>query len=154
MLNAASAALHLLIIRKGGFFLSWTRVSVLSLFYQSAPWKANGRDLPNVGRRSFCRASHLTSILDLECVFFFMELNTRRRKKRLKKVQDDETVHVRSFTQMEVHGTMMALERVLLWCLSRTFFSFFRVRGFSFFFFGRFLSCKRRLSGCRFVYIY
>lgn len=74
-----SLACFAFIKEKEGFF-SWKQVSVLSLFYQSATWKTNGRDLPNAGHWSFCRVSHLTSILDLGCVFFYGIKHTCRKK--------------------------------------------------------------------------
>lgn len=47
--------------------------------------------------------------------FSGLDLHTKRQKKKVQ----DATVHDHSF----VHGTMMALESVLLWCLS-VFFIF------------------------------
>lgn len=47
----------------------------------------------------------------------------RRREKKKSKTDRDSVVHDHSFTQIFVRRTMMALESVLLWCL--TVFLFF-----------------------------
>lgn len=87
--------------KKGVLLFSWTQVSVLSPFCQSAPWKTQKAEIhQQLDTDLFCRVSHLTSVLDLWCVCFLMELNTRVCGGIFKKVQDDGAIYVHSFTQI------------------------------------------------------
>lgn len=87
--------------KKGVLLFSWTQVSVLSPFCQSAPWKTQKAEIhQQLDTDLFCRVSHLTSVLDLWCVCFLMELNTRVCGGIFKKVKDDGAIYVHSFTQI------------------------------------------------------
>lgn len=121
------------------FFL-WVDLSV-----KVAPQKITNtrgcchRDPPQIGHWCCSKVNHLTtvssfgrSLWSFSFLFFvpgFKHTQAGKKEKPVnlteKKVHD-LTVHDHSFTQTFVHGTMMALESVLLWCLSICFvFVFF-----------------------------
>ena len=135
MLNAVLAALHLLNIREELFlfFFDWTWESVLlfgrfwvfwvDLSVKVAPQKIHlgcGCRDPPLALHLPAASSFGWSLRMLKGFLFgFFLAWTYTQTGRIKKVQDS-TVHDHSF----VHGTMMALESVLLWCLSVFFFLF------------------------------
>lgn len=85
MLKAASAALHLLNIRKEFFCFHELKYSFCHPFVsQHHEWHKRQRSRQRLDSDLFCRVSHLTSDLDLWCVYFVMELNTHRGKLKKK----------------------------------------------------------------------